>query len=141
AGNSLGLLVVPNSVELLSLCALFNSLVYDFVIRTKITSNVSKFYIEQLPYPTKQDDAVKRLLAASALRLCGTTKHFQQLRSDVSDSLGDSLFSCTREKQRRYEKAAIDALSATMFDLSVDEFREIVRQFPLVDRHLPEEQR
>jgi hypothetical protein len=141
AGNSLGLLVVPDFVELLSLCAMFNSLVYDFVIRTKVTSNLSKFYIEQLPYPSKVDVGVKKSLAAGALRLCSTTRHFDQLRSEVATELCGELSPCIQEKQRRHEKALIDALSATMFDLSVDDFREIVRHFPLVDRHLRELER
>jgi len=141
AGNSLGLLVVPDPIDILYLCSILNSSVYDFVVRTKITSNVSKFYIEQLPFPLNCDERIKSELASSALRLYATMPHFDGVRECVKEKLSGDLRAIVRESHRRHEKARVDALTALLFKLSVDAFVEIAAKFPLVDRQLPAEQR
>lgn len=60
----------PGEDELHFACALLNSFVLDFLLRQKVSTNVNKFYLEQLPFPRPSagDPAFDRL-AVLARRL------------------------------------------------------------------------
>ena len=146
ASDSLNLLWIDDPLDMLFVCGLFNSFVYDFVVRTKVTSNVSKFFLQQLPYPKHIDDVIWDRICTLVLYLCSTTEHFSDLWESVSDKLRitkrwQKCESYTKLLSRKVAMAEIDALVASLFSLSAPQFHCIVDTFPIVDRRIPLESR
>jgi hypothetical protein len=94
------------------LCGIFNSLVVNFLVRLRVTTHVTAATVERLPIPTAAaGPAAFREIAALA-RLLGR-------RDDARAS------------------ARLNALVATLYQLSADEYQHVLDTFPLI----PEEVR
>jgi Eco57I restriction-modification methylase len=91
------------------LCAFFNSLVVNFLVRLRVTTHVTTAIVEQLPIPTRSAapaaaaelEALSRLLA-------------QQEDADAF--------------------ARLNALVARLYQLTEEEFARVLETFPLIER-------
>ena len=91
------------------LCAFFNSLVVNFLVRQRVSTHVTTALVEQLPIPLVHDAGPwADELSVSARRL-----------ADHDDA------------QR---VARLNAVVARIYRLSVDEFTHVLGTFPLIDR-------
>lgn len=103
-----------------------NSLFVDFMIRQKISTAMSFFFLEGLPFvrPCADSDEF-RSLAARAGRLVSITPEIQL--AEPALDLGE----------RARLRAEIDAIVAELYGLSPAEFGYILTTFPLLDRDQP----
>lgn len=128
----------------LALLALFSSFAFDFVIRSRVTSNVSKFILEQCPFP-ETDDACKNSMARIAARLYSTGAHALLLWQAVSPALGLPAWrpsgAALTPHERVRLRSALDAIAAVAFNLSDSELAFVLASFPGVDRKKPAELR
>jgi uncharacterized protein (DUF433 family) len=128
SGHSLAAGLVDRSAASNSgvLLALLNSLVVDFALRQKISTNMTMNCVETCPIVRPQIGSTSGLrLAECAARLSSTTPEIQ---------LADPAFDL-RERARL--RAEIDAIVAGLYDLSPAEFGYILTTFPLLDRDQP----
>ncbi|MEA5507190.1 DNA methyltransferase [Halotia wernerae UHCC 0503] len=128
-GNDNELLI--NVVELLLVTACFNSLIFDFCIRQRVSQNLTMFYIYQLPIPrlTSGDKYFSEIVERAAKLIC-TTPEFDELAQEVG--LGSHKNGVTNETERAQIRAELDGMVAHLYGLSEDEFAYILTTFPLV---------
>lgn len=121
--------------ELLFVTALLNSLVVDFLLRQRVSANLTMFYIYQLPVPRlTEEDAVFNMVTERAAQLICTTPEFQQLwETAMTDSLWLTAHTATTMTQRAKLRAELDGLIAHIYELSEEEFCHMLAAFPLVD--------
>jgi hypothetical protein len=117
--------------ELLVITSLMNSFVVDYILRSKMTTNLNTFYLYQLPVPrlTKQDPEFQPIVERAAKLIC-TTPEFDDLAREVG--LGSHANGVTDETERLKLRAELDALVAHLYGITEDEFSYILTTFPLV---------
>jgi hypothetical protein len=123
----------------LYLLAIWNSFVFDYAVRQRVTTNVSMFAVYQLPVPRLcSTDVQCQKLAQRAARLICTTPEFDDLAKAVglkpnpSTSSGRTEYGATDPTERAKLRAELDGLVAHLYGLSEAEFAHIVGTFPLV---------
>lgn len=145
AGNSLSLnfpfyhvakryndLRIPDS-HLPVLVALLNSFVVDFVLRSRITTNLNLFYLYQLPIPLLSDhDTPFIFIRDRASRLICTAPEFADLAREVG--LGSHKNGVTDPTERAKLRAELDGMIAHLYGLTEEEFTHILSTFPLVEQ-------
>jgi hypothetical protein len=116
---------------LLFVTAILNSFPCDFVIRQKITSHCSIFYVYQLPIPrlTESDKGFAPIVERAAKLIC-TSPEFDDLAKEVG--LGSYKNGVTDVTERQRLRAELDALVAHLYGLTEEEFTYILTTFPLV---------
>jgi len=121
----------PNEVELLGLSAAFNSFVFDWMIRQKITNHLNMFYVSQMPCPrlTAADAAFGPIVERAARLIC-TTPEFDALAREVG--LRSHKQGAADPAERARLRAELDGLVAHLYGLTEDEFAYILTTFPLV---------
>lgn len=127
AGNKVPKVVTSGVQEThLVWIATADSMLVDFMIRQKISTMMSFFFLECLPFvrPAWNSDEF-RALAARAARLVSLTPEIQ-LAEPALDP-----------RERASLRAEIDAIVAGLYDLSPAEFGYILTTFPLLDRDQP----
>jgi len=137
--NSTTIKVVETGIsnaEMLFLCAVANSLVFDWFMRQKVSSTLNMFYIYQVPVPrlTKADASFGRLVE-NASRLICTIPEFADLWQDVMEvpwSEEDS--TTTNPADRARLRAELDGLVAHLYGLTEEEFAYILTTFPVVSQ-------
>lgn len=119
--------------------AVATSFVAEFLIRQKISTHLSFFYLESWPFPRlAQEDLILKQLAAHAARLSCFTPEMGALWEEVADRLSlREQRSTTDLRERARLRAEIDAIIADLYGLSVAEFAYILTTFPLLDRDQP----
>jgi hypothetical protein len=138
AGNTLPLHFslyadAPDGNDLLSVLCIFNSFVFDWLIRQKITSHLNLFYVYQMPAPRlSKRDRLFQLFAARAAQLICTTPEFDDLRKTVEADLGLVITPATDQDTRAQLRAELDGMVAHLYGLSQDEFAHVLSTFPLV---------
>jgi len=120
-----------NELELIVLSSFFNSFVVDYFLRSKITTNLNSFYLYQLPIPhlTKKDSAFTPIVTRAAKLIC-TTPEFDDLAKEVG--LKSHKNGITNPEQRAKLRAELDGMIAHLYGLTCDEFKHILKTFPLV---------
>ena len=116
----------------LFLCALMNSFVVDYTVRMRITTNLTFFYLNQLPIPrlTKKHPAFPSIVKRAALLTC-TTPEFDPLARQAG--LKNHHDAATHPTTRAQLRAQLDAQIAHLYHLTEPDFRHILSTFPLVD--------
>ena len=111
--------------------AFFDSYVFDFLIRSKITNHLNMFYVFQMPVPrlTEKDPPFAPIVERSARLIC-TTPEFDALAKHVG--LKSHKDGATDPAQRAKLRAELDALIAHLYGLTEQEFAHILSTFPLV---------
>ncbi len=109
----------------------FDSFVFDFLIRSKITNHLNMFYVYQMPVPrlTEKDPPFAPIVERSARLIC-TTPEFDALAKHVG--LKSHKDGATDPAQRAKLRAELDALIAHLYGLTEQEFAHILSTFPLV---------
>jgi hypothetical protein len=108
-GHSLTVLQVPEGST--QLAAVLSSFVFDWLIRTKVSANMSTFFFEECAVPVLADSDSKLLTGWTEALLT------------TSDPANRVLLQCK-----------IDTLVAYCYGLTEDDLRQLLRAFPLVDR-------
>jgi hypothetical protein len=111
--------------------ALFNSFVFDWMIRKKITNHLNMFYVFQMPVPRlKEGDDLFTPIMERAGRLTCTAPEFDDLAKevDITSAKSDTTDATERAKLR----AELDGLIAHLYGLDENEFVHILSTFPLV---------
>ena len=117
--------------ERVYLSALLNSYCVDYCIRSRVTTNLNFFFLEQLAIPRLTgEDVLFGLIVSRAARLICTTPEFDELAKSVGlkgyqDGASDST-------ERAKLRAELDGLVAHLYGLSEEEFTHILTTFPLV---------
>ncbi|MFN4252353.1 Eco57I restriction-modification methylase domain-containing protein [Deinococcus sp.] len=119
--------------ESLILLACMNSLVLDYFLRQKVSSNINMFYVYQLPVPrlTSAEPSFQPIVAAAAKLIC-TTPEFDDLAKAAG--LQGHTDGVTDDAGRAALRAELDARVAHLYGLSESEFTHILGTFPLVDQ-------
>jgi len=121
--------------ESVSLCAILNSFLFDYLVRQRVTTSISVNVIEQLPIPrltAAHPDF--RPLVERAARLVGTSAEFDELLQEVfGRKATHKTHGVTDPQERLTLRAQIDALVARLYELTQEEFQHILSTFPLVD--------
>ena len=108
--------------DLLYLCGVFNSFVFDYLLRLKVTTNLNMFFIYDMPVPRlpKHDDIYKEIVRNVAnLFPEFETLHKRYGKSSISQSLSDRI---------QYQ-ATIDTLVAKIYELDKESIEYILDQF------------
>ncbi len=111
--------------DLLFLCGIFNSFIFDYLLRLKVTTNINMFYIYDMPVPrlkkgNKEYKEIVRLVTLILTRYSG----FENLRGQ-SD----------RKKLNEQNlniwqiRAEIDVLVAKIYNINQNELEYILDQF------------
>lgn len=109
------------------LAAVFNSFVYDWFIRLRMTTTLNMFYVYQTPVPRLQEgEALFNQLAKRAAMLICTVPEFDDLASEVGI---DPLQAARDETERSRIRAEIDAIVAHLYGITEDELRHILATF------------
>lgn len=120
-----------NRMEMLYLCAVWNSFSLDYQLRLRVTANVNFFYIYQLPVPRLTEKAPAfRPIVERAARLICTTPEFDDLAKEAG--IGSHKQGVTGEVERGRLRAELDGLIAHLYGLTEEEFAYILTTFPLV---------
>ncbi|WP_373330945.1 Eco57I restriction-modification methylase domain-containing protein [Salmonirosea aquatica] len=133
-GNSL---LVSNSElsesEVLLIPTLLNSLIVDYYARQIVSANINMFYVYQLPVPRLQsgDPWFEELVERAAKLIC-TTPEYAALWEEVMSTPWTVTSGVIDEAWRNQLRAEIDAIMATLYGLSAEEFTYILTTFPLV---------
>jgi hypothetical protein len=112
-------------------CAVFNSLVYDFVLRTRGVGSITMSVTYQMAIPRlTENDAVFGPIVERAARLICTTPEFDALAREVG--LAGHQDGATDPTERARMRAELDGLVAHLYGLTEQEFAHILTGFPLV---------
>jgi hypothetical protein len=122
---------IINLQERCYLLAIFNSFVFDRIIRDKITSHLSFFYVYQTPVPRlKEGDKYFCEIVENAAKLICVSEEFDELAKEVGiDSHKNGVI---EETERTKIRAKLDAMVAHLYELNEIEFQHILSTFPLV---------
>lgn len=119
---------------LVLLCSMLNSLVVDYILRARMTTNLNLFYLYQLPVPrlTEKDAAFWPIVKRAARLIC-TTPEFDDLAKEIfGGRQASAAVGATDPVERAKLRAELDGLIAHLYGLTEDEFAHILKTFPLV---------
>jgi len=119
--------------DLLCIVGLMNSFCLDFYLRLTITTNLTMFYIYQLPVPrlSSKDKWYKPIIEKAAKLIC-TTEEFAELWEDVMKTKWSKALAATQESDRNKLRAELDGIIAHIYGLTEEEFTYILSTFPIV---------
>lgn len=131
-GHSLNATKGANEARiLLYLTALFNGFTVDFSLRSRVSANLTQFYIFQLPVPRlpEKEPVFKQIVERAAKLIC-TTPEFDDLAKEVG--LGSHKNGATDPAEREKLRAELDGIIAHLYGLTEEEFTYILTTFPIV---------
>ncbi|MGA2877122.1 MAG: hypothetical protein ABSE82_16520, partial [Nitrososphaerales archaeon] len=106
------------------LAGILNSYVFDFLIRTRVTMNLSFFYVYQTPVPANLNGEVAARIVNISARLSACDQRFDAL-SELAKSPPGPL----KMKERIELTAELNALVARHYGLSRSELQVILNSF------------
>ncbi|MDD5482452.1 MAG: Eco57I restriction-modification methylase domain-containing protein [Kiritimatiellae bacterium] len=122
---------VMTGADMLLVVSLLNSYVFDYTLRSSISSNLTMFFVYQLPVPRlTENDAAFWPIVKRASRLICTTPEFDNLAKEVG--LKNHKDGAASPAERAKLRAELDGLIAHLYGLTEDEFAYILTTFPLV---------
>jgi len=122
--------------ELFILTSILNSYVVDFVLRSRVTTNLNLFYLYQLPVPRikSKGNWYKPLIERAAKLIC-TGSEFSELWEEVMKTKWSERLTATNGVERGKLRAELDGIVAHIYGLSEEEFSYILGTFPIVAQH------
>lgn len=129
-------LVRRNREEIDARCSLFfcgcmNSFLVDFLVRQRVTANLTFITLYQLPMPrVGESEHSFESIAKCAARLICTTPEFDDLAKAVG--LKSHKQGVTDPIERAALRAELDAMVAHLYRLTEEEFAHVLSTFPLV---------
>jgi len=106
------------------LAAILNSMVFDFLIRTRVTMNLSFFFIYQTPVPASINGQIAHEIIKISARLSSVDGRFREFAS----VLGGECSSLTM-KERVELTARLNALVAKHYGLNREQLEVILQSF------------
>jgi hypothetical protein len=124
-----------SQAELLVLVAILNSFVADFILRSRMTTNLNLFYLYQLPVPrvSPRDNYFAKIVKLVAKLIC-TYPEFEPLAQETG--LGSHESGVTVSSERNKFRAELDGMIAHVYKLTEGEFRHVLSTFPLVEQEV-----
>lgn len=116
---------MDEGLEKLALPAILNSFIFDYLLRQKVTSNISWYLLKELPLPNLSNDDLASLSELVA-RLNWHPDFFPSLEDYTSGVLTDVDYEQSPE-QRAKIREEIDKLVMNSYGLSKEEMKWIVR--------------
>lgn len=119
--------------ELFVLSSILNSYVVDFILRSRVTTNLNLFYLYQLPIPrlSNKDKWYKSIINRAAKLIC-TTEVFAELWEGVMKTTWSEKVAAITEFERSKLRAELDGIIAHIYELTEEEFTYILGTFPIV---------
>ncbi|TVQ53220.1 MAG: ATP-binding protein [Spirulina sp. DLM2.Bin59] len=112
-------------------CCILNSFIIDYLLRQRVTTNLTFFFLYQLPVPRLQEgDPWFAEIVDRAAKLICTTPEYDELAAAVG--LGSHHNSITDPTQRAQLRAQLDGIIAHLYSLTEAEFIHILSTFPIV---------
>lgn len=123
-----------SSQELLCLSGLLNSLVVDYTLRLRMTTNLNLFFLYQLPIPrlASSDAGFAEIVERSAKLTC-TTPEFDELAKEAGLMPPNHTAGVTDPAERAKLRANLDGIVAHLYGLTEQQFEHVLATFPLVD--------
>ncbi len=123
--------------EQLFLTSICNSFSIDWIVRNKVSNNLSTFFIYELPIPrySNKEPFFNEIIERAAKLIC-TTPEFDDFAKEVG--LGSHENGVTDDAGRQRLKNEIDAYVAKIYGLTRAELVHILFNFPIVQREHPE---
>ncbi len=106
------------------LSGIFNSFVFDFLIRARVSMNLSFFYVYQTPVPANYHNNIAKKIMQLAARLSSPDEHFRELADAVGVPFGPLTM-----KERLEQTAELNALVARHYGLSREDLVVILDSF------------
>ncbi|MFI5252371.1 MAG: Eco57I restriction-modification methylase domain-containing protein [Bacteroidota bacterium] len=120
-----------SSKELLVIVTILNSYVADYILRSRMTTNLNLFFLYQLPVPhLATSDKYFREIVERAGKLICTTQEFDELAKEIG--LGSHKNGVTDETGRAKLRAELDGIVAHLYGFTEEEFAYILTTFPIV---------
>ena len=117
--------------ELAVLMAILNSFVVDYVLRSRMTTNLNLFYLYQLPIRhIDHTNPLFETIRNRSARLICTIPEFNELTKAVG--LKSHRDGVTDPVGRAKLRAELDGLIAHLYGLTEEEFAHVLSTFPLV---------
>jgi hypothetical protein len=117
----------------LFLCGVMNSFVADYLLRFRVTANLTFFIVYQTPVPRLIDGepGFRPIVERSAQLIC-TTEEFANLWEEVMDTPWSAEEGATAPDERARLRAELDGLAAHLYGLTEEELAHILSTFPVV---------
>ena len=124
--------------ELLYLCAIWNSFIYESLLRLKVSANINFHFIygTQVPRLTENDRSFNEIVQRAAKLIC-TTPEFDELAQEVG--LESHTNGVNDESERAKLRAELDGMIAHIYGLTEEEFAYILTTFPSVQQQVKED--
>ncbi len=130
AGNTLRITSTLNGRQMLYLASVMNSFAFDWLIRLKVTTHCSIFYVYQMPVPRLEEgNAIFEQLVSRAAKLICTQPEFDDLAREVCI---ESFERAHDPKERAEIRAQIEAIVAHLYGLTRDDLQHVLASFPNV---------
>ncbi|BAZ36723.1 putative transcriptional regulator (plasmid) [Calothrix sp. NIES-4101] len=123
--------IIINPSEILFVTTCFNSFIFDFLIRQRVSQNLTSLYIYQIPLPrlTKGERYFNEIVERAGKLIC-ITPEFDSLAKEIGFiSYKDCI---TSEIERSKIRAELDGIIANVYGLTEEEFAYILTTFPIV---------
>ena len=119
------------------LCAVLNSFVVDYLLRQRVSTNLTFFIVYQLPIPRPHEESsVFRSIVNISARLSCVASEFADLWQDVMESPWSEKVAATNPAERARLRAELDGLVAHLYGLTEEEFAYILTTFPVVSQEI-----
>ncbi len=117
---------------MLYMCGLFNSYILDFLIRQKVSTNISFFHIYSLPMPRIDDThpLFAPIVRLSAQLVC-VHPEFDALWGSLGAVVATSKPAITPD-HRAVVRRELDATIAHLYGIEHHEYQDLLKAFPLV---------
>jgi len=113
------------------LAGVFNSFVFDFLIRSRISINLNFFYVYQTPVPSDYHNSTAKKLTQLAARLSSPDERFRELALAAGVPFGPLSM-----KERLEMTAELNALVARHYGLTREELAVILESFSSFEENL-----
>lgn len=131
-----------NHIRILFALGIFNSIVIDYIVRGMVQINLSKTYLERIPFPRLSDEEITqdktyKAIAINALKLQlfndkkGDFKALQEEFKLTEDQL------LKTQKQYDHLKAQNDITIAKLYGLEYEEFCYLLESFKVLNNKQP----
>lgn len=140
--NSTTLRVAESNIseeEMVYLCAVTNSLTFDWFLRQQVSATLNMFYVYQVPVPRlSYGDAAFEPIVSRAARLICTTEEYAELWESVMKRRWSPTDGAKEPDARTLLRAQLDGVIANLYGLNREDFEHILSTFPLTPNSMKE---
>ena len=119
-------------LETIFLCGIFNSFISDFILRHRVSTNISIFHMKDMPIPKfDYNNKYHKIIIINSAKLICITDEYAFLRKQI-----EVPEFVTNVDKRTELEAEINAAVINIYNLTQKETEFILKGFPLVDENL-----